>query len=168
MSEINIDTAQEEDAAVIAEVLSDASEYKLSLGDIVWGKDGWSEQEVKDYMSESIFYLVKQDGQIIGTVSLQWDDERNWGAQPPVAGYLHRLAIKDGYRGQNIGKKVIDWAESQVAERGRHYLRLDCEEKNTKLCSYYEDLGFQKVGTRPVSEYGDYVAALFEKPVVMI
>jgi hypothetical protein len=42
---------------------------------------------------------------------------------------------------------------------------LDCEAKNTDLCSYYEKLGFVQVGTKPVSEYGNYVAALYERLV---
>jgi ribosomal protein S18 acetylase RimI-like enzyme len=116
-------------------------------------------------MSESLVYLVKLDGETVGTVSLQWEDERNWGPQPPIAGYMHRLAIKDGFHGQSIGKRVVDWAAFQVAENGREFLRLDCEASNTHLCGYYESLGFRQVGTRPVSEYGNYVAALYQKRV---
>jgi RimJ/RimL family protein N-acetyltransferase len=65
-----------------------------------------------------------------------------------------------------LGKVIVDWAEAQTALFGYSVLRLDCEAKNTKLCQFYEKIGFKLVGTREVPEYGDYVAALYERPVV--
>ncbi len=157
--------AHKEDESLVAEILTDGTQYKAKLGDMAWGDEGWSEEEVQDAMLESTVYLIQQDEETIGTVSLQWDDTRNWGEQPPVAGYMHRLAIKDGFHNQGIGKLAVDWVAEQVAGRGRSLIRLDCEAKNTDLCSYYEKLGFVQVGTRPVPEYGDYVAALYERSV---
>ncbi len=165
MSELSFTPAQENDLPILVDVLSDATQHKLRHGDMVWGNEGWTEEEVQDAMTESLMYLVKQDREVIGTVSLQWDDEINWGPQPPIAGYMHRLAVKDGHHGQNIGKRIVDWAGEQTLSNGRSYLRLDCEASNTDLCTYYENLGFTQLGTRSVPKYEDYVAALFEKPL---
>lgn len=165
MSELSFASAGEEDIPVVAGILTDAIKQKLNHGDLAWGENGWSNEEVHDAMTESTMYLIKRGSEIVGTVSLQWDDERSWGEQPPVAGYMHRLAIKDGYYGQGLGGQAIDWATSQVAKEGRQFLRLDCEASNTELCAYYEKQGFKQVGTRPIPEYEGYVAALYEKPV---
>jgi len=166
MSELSFSPANQEDVPLLTGILTDATMYKLDLGDQIWGTEGWTEEEVQGAMTESTIYLVREGSEVIGTVSLQWDDERNWGEQPPVAGYLHRLAIREGFHGQGLGERIVDWAAKRVAEKDRQFLRLDCEETNAELCGYYKKLGFVQVGTRPVPEYSNYVAALFEKPVV--
>jgi ribosomal protein S18 acetylase RimI-like enzyme len=166
MSELSFSAAGEQDIPTVVDILSDATQYKLSHGDKIWGDEGWFDHEVREDMGESTVYLIKQGDEVVATVAMQWEDERNWGSQPPVAGYMHRLAVKDGHHGQDLGGEIIDWAKSQVAAQGRQFLRLDCEAANTKLCGYYEKLGFTQVGTRSVPEYGDYVAALFEQSAI--
>lgn len=163
MQTLSYSEASAEDMPVISEILKDATQRKLGYDDTVWGNEGWSDEEIQDSMDESTMYIVHSGEQVVGTVSLQWEDARSWGEQPPIAGYLHRLAIKDAYKGQGLGDAVVDWAAQQTLGKDRHLLRLDCEEGNTQLCAYYEKLGFVKVGTKPIPEYGDYVAALYEK-----
>ena len=162
MSELSFSPASSEDTPILLDILTDATHQKLNRGDMSWGPSGWTEEEVRDVMTESTVYLVRQNDQIIGTVSLQWDDEEVWGPQPPVAGYLHRLAIKDEFRGQGLGEQIVDWSAARAAENGRSSLRLDCEESNEDLCNYYKGLGFTKVGSQILNEF--YTAALFERP----
>jgi ribosomal protein S18 acetylase RimI-like enzyme len=166
MSELSFAPAHQEDVPVIVDILTDANQYKLQLGDEIWGTEGWSKEEVADEMTKGTMYLVKHEGEVIGTVLLQWEDEINWGPQPPVAGYMHRLAVKEGYRGQNLGEKIVGFAEEQTARHGREFLRLDCEAANADLCAYYEGLGFERVATIEAPGYDDYTAALYEKRVL--
>lgn len=162
MQTLSYSEASQKDIPVISEILKDATLRKVSYGDTVWGSTGWLDKEIQDSLNESKMYIIRQGEDVVGTVSLQWEDERSWGEQPPVACYLHRLAIKDRYKGQGMGAATVDWAEQQAANNDRHLLRLDCEESNVRLCAYYEKLGFVKVGSKPIPEYGDYVAALYE------
>jgi cyclophilin family peptidyl-prolyl cis-trans isomerase len=53
----------------------------------------------------------------------------------------------------------------RVLDEGRSLLRLDCDSRNTKLCAYYEGLGFHRVMTKRMPQLGDYVASLYEKAV---
>lgn len=165
METLSFEPAGQDDAELVSQILTDATRYKNQLGDTMWGDEGWSVDEVLESMSESTMYIIKQGDEVVATASLQWEDERNWGEQPPVAGYMHRLAVRNDFHGQGLGETITDWISAQVAKEGRQYLRLDCEESNTELCAYYEKLGFVKVGTRPVPEYGDYAAALYQRPV---
>ena len=69
------------------------------------------------------------------------------------------------YAGHQIGLGLLRWAESQVAEAGRKFLRLDCMAANPALRSYYLKAGFTFVGE--VQKNG-WSAALFEREAVMI
>lgn len=165
MHTLSYGEAGKEDTPIISDILKVATQRKVGYGDTVWGNEGWSDEEIQDSMNESSMYIIRRGEAVVGTVSLQWEDVRSWGEQPPIAGYLHRLAIKDEYKGQGLGDTIVDWAAQQAAKNGRQLLRLDCEESNTQLSAYYEKLGFVKVGTKPIPEYGDYVAALYERVV---
>lgn len=166
MEKLHVFGAQEKDIPEIAGILTDATIYKVSQGDKIWGETGWSEAEVKNCMAESDTYLVKQDDETVGTVSLQWQDDRVWGQQSQDAGYMHRLAVKHGYHGQNLGEQIINWVASKVAEQGKELLRLDCPEDNEALCKYYEAQGFVKAGSKKIPEYDDHnevSVALYER-----
>ena len=161
---IKLRPATKADIPVIRDILTDGTHTKQAYDDDAWGTDDWTNDEVVERMAVKTFYLICQSDDIIGTFSLQWEDEGNWGPMPPDAGYLHSLAIKDDFHGQNIGVKAIDLAAQEVAKKGRKFLRLDCPAANKSLCAYYENQGFTKVAERLIPQYGHgYVAALYER-----
>jgi ribosomal protein S18 acetylase RimI-like enzyme len=165
MESFSVQPVAPTEAPIVASILTDATQHKINHGDNVWGSDGWTEKEVLDYLKESEMFVFKIGNRLAGTVSIQWSDERNWGEQSPDAVYIHRLAVTSDLHGQNIGAQIIDWVEIKAAAQRRKFLRLDCPEDNEKLCSYYEGLGFVKVGTTQIPEYGSSSTALFERAV---
>jgi GNAT superfamily N-acetyltransferase len=162
-SECFLGRADVADATSIAAILSDATQFKVKHGDLSWGSGAWTEQKVLSDMASSEMYIVRREGAVVATLCLQWDDLYYWGTQPPVAGYLHRLAVREGFHGSSIGAWAIDWAARQVILRGRNLLRLDCDSANTSLCGYYERQGFARVGQKILR--GNYVAALYERAI---
>ncbi len=163
MEALSIDLARHNEAAQISRVLGDATIRKVTYGDMSWGSEGWSEDDSSELISRSPTYAVRLDGEIVGTVGLQWEDASIWGDQPPVAGYIHRLAIKDGFHGLGLGEQVLNWAQAEAAKKGRSLLRLDCSTDNPKLCAYYEKLGFVQVGTKHREGDGVSPTALYER-----
>jgi ribosomal protein S18 acetylase RimI-like enzyme len=165
MENLSFTSAEATDAPLLADILTDAGKHKLEHNDLSWGTEGYSLDEATELINTSPTYFIRKDGEVVATVALQWDDESSWGVQPPVAAYIHRLAVKDGFHGQGLGEQIIDWANEQAVQNGRQFLRLDCDARNTSLCAYYENQGFVKVGTKQIPEYNDYIAALYERPV---
>jgi ribosomal protein S18 acetylase RimI-like enzyme len=168
MERLTFDTAQESDIPDITGVLTNATQYKLAQGDTSWGEGGWLPHEIKERMDDgSTFYLVKIKDEVVGTVSLAWHDDRNWGDRPGDAGYMHQLAVKEGYHGRGIGGQINDWLAEEVAKANKQFLRLDCDAHNAGLCTFYERQGFVRVGThtRPDNEMGSYEAALYERAI---
>jgi ribosomal protein S18 acetylase RimI-like enzyme len=82
-----------------------------------------------------------------------------------VAAYVHQLAVKDGYHGQDIGGHLMGWASQQAAERKKQFLRIDFPLNNTGLKTYYEKHGFQFVKNREIhAPHATYTVALYERP----
>jgi len=161
----SIRRATAEDVPILTQIRNDAHAKKVAHGDYAWGQegDGFSEGWVLKSVSRRKVYVVEQERLPVATFSLDWDDEEYWGPQEPIAGYVHGLSVKKGFNGLGLGNFVIDWCTNRVRELDRRFVRLGCDPRNTKLCAYYESLGFIQVGIAPKSEHGDYVESLYEK-----
>jgi ribosomal protein S18 acetylase RimI-like enzyme len=162
---LSVDVAKLEDAEALAEILTSGLRNKIAHGDMAWGTEPYASEELRERIKEGNTYIAKLGNQPVGTLLLIWEDEMMWGEQPPVAAYVHQLAIKDGYRGMDLGRQLLDWAGQQAASNDRKLLRIDFPPENQGLKSYYEKLGFQWVQNREVNApNATYTAALYERP----
>lgn len=152
--------ATENDLSTLITIRNEATAYKLSQEDLVWGTKGWTLEAARWALEQGGLYLIEQNGMPAGMLSLSWQDDEYWGPQAPNAGYVHRLSVRDGFRGCGLGVYAINWCADVVRANDRQRLRLDCELTNTGLCDYYEAIGFVRVGTKPFPS--GYVASLYE------
>jgi hypothetical protein len=85
--------AGEWDVPALRQIRNDAHAKKVAHCDYAWGKagDGFSERWVLNHVSQKDVYVVEQDGTSVGTFTLDLDDERHWGPQESIAGYVHGL-----------------------------------------------------------------------------
>lgn len=162
---VSVEVAKPEDAEALAEILSSALQNKVAHGDMAWGTEPYTAEELHERIEQGNTYIARLGNEPVGTLLLTWEDEMMWGKQPPNAAYVHQLAIKDGYRGMDLGKQFLDWAGQQAANNGRELLRIDFPPKNYGLKAYYEKLGFKWVQNREIhAPHATYMAALYEKP----
>ncbi|TRV72638.1 GNAT family N-acetyltransferase [Streptomyces sp. 130] len=92
-------------------------------------------------------YVVQRAGDTLGTFALEDTDAAVWPDSEAVgAVHLHRLAIDPHQQGLGIGSFAVDWAARTAAAQGRSLLRLDAVAANTRLCTWYERLGFTAKG----------------------
>lgn len=121
----------------------------------------WIRQGVAADIARGDVYLGRDaDGRVRGTLRLLWEDPDAWPDDRDEAGYVHGLIIRNEARGRGVGAAMLAWAERTTRERGRRFLRLDCDATNSKLCAYYERLGFTSRGTLPQKHH---LAARYEK-----
>lgn len=109
---------------------------------IRWVNDGFEKGEfffVYDEKMErvGIFRLLEVD-------TLYWDEK---GLEEGVR-YIHSLVTVPGRSGEGIGAQVLQELAVGLKKQGIHKLRLDCDSSNSRLCSYYEQQGFFRVGTK--------------------
>ena len=62
--------------------------------------------------------------------------------------YLHLIAVKEEYRGQGIGRKLIDYLENVVCADA-HRLFLVVADFNPEAKRFYEKNGYRQVGEIP-------------------
>jgi GNAT superfamily N-acetyltransferase len=128
------------------------------------GVEQWPDRFAVDWVMPAVergeTWLADVDGETVGTVVVQWDDPIFWPAYPADAGYLHRLAVR--HHGDDLGRRLLAWAERHAADNGKTFLRLDCVASNARLRTYYERAGYEHVGDVAV---GEYTQARYEKNV---
>lgn len=138
--------AQLDELDIVRGILSDAAQVPIGKGVTdQWPAEFQAEPILAAIANGTLHLVFTPSGIAVATLVLQWEDELWWGVQPPVAGYVHRLAISSQARGQGLGEYLLDWAQQQVRVAGRSMLRLDVTSHNPRLCRYYEGLGFQWV-----------------------
>jgi len=110
---------------------------------INWVKEGFANNE---------FYFIENErNEVIGMVRILEEDLTYWGTMSDKAKYVHSLIVDEKFSGNQIGNKVLKKIEQDAKKNSYNYLRLDCDSTNLKLCAYYENQGFVKVGQKKLS-----------------
>ncbi len=159
--DLDVRRAEPDDLDDVVAILSEAARWLLERGIRQW-PDPFPRDRVAALLDRGELYLARVGGKPAATFALLWSDPDFWGEQPPVAGYVHAIAVRRAYAGLRLGERLLDWAEAQVAAAGRELLRLDCMRDNVVLEEYYERLGFEPRGE---AVFEDFKATLFERRV---
>jgi ribosomal protein S18 acetylase RimI-like enzyme len=120
----------------------------------------WVEEGI---LNGEFFFTQNEGGETLGMVRVLQEDILYWGKQEEKAVYVHSLVVREQFKGQQIGKLVLQNIEKEAKNNNCRFIRLDADSKNPKLCTYYEKLGFELVGNKslPMSIYN-----LYQKEIV--
>jgi GNAT superfamily N-acetyltransferase len=147
---VRVRRARPDEIEVVLAVLADAAAWLRARG-----VEQWPDRFATDWVMPAIeageSWLAEIDGQIVGSLVVQWADPLFWTGYPGDAGYLHRLAVRR--HGDGLGARLLLWAEGHAAAEGKTYLRLDCVASNESLRAYYERAGYEHVGDVTVDEF---------------
>ena len=141
--------ARPADLEEILLVLTTAADWARARGIERWWPSPFPSDEVRPAQERGEVYVAEASGEIVGTFALRWEDPKDWGEQPPIAGYLHALAVRKDRPSHGIGRRLIAWAAEEVGRQGRLLLRLGCLATNTSLIAYYQLVGFRSVRIVP-------------------
>lgn len=143
MTGVEVVTASAGDQDAVVGILRAATAAGAGGRANTWGRE--FPDVIRD-LPAGLVHLARLDGRPVATFVLRWSDERVWGPDDGAAGYLHRLATHPDVAGRGLGAQLIAVAAGLTRERGRHWLRLDCDRDNGRLRAYYEGLGFTHAG----------------------
>lgn len=137
--------------------------YLPILERVVWlrdqGLDQWSNwkqwpPKITSAIEQRRTYILLDGDKIAGTVSIDQEGDADfWNpeelAQPCL--YLHKLATRPSYAGQELGQLMLDWARDYAYQNNLPIVRIDCWRSNPKLHQYYRKRGWQYVRTESPS-----------------
>jgi Acetyltransferase (GNAT) family len=156
---VEIRPARTDDLNEVLDVLAEAAGWLSARG-----VEQWPARFESDWVLPAIergdTWLAERDGEVVGSLVVQWEDPIFWAGYPADTGYLHRLAVRRP--GTELGAQLLRWAERHTAGKGKSFLRLDCVAWNGRLRAYYEGAGYAHVGDVTV---GPYTQARYEKRV---
>ena len=149
---MNVRAAAPEDVELVGRILDEAE---------TWPRP-FPREELAERVDRDELFVVEADGEPAATFTLLLDDTSFWGERPPDAVYLHKLAVRPGFRGRGLGARIVEWVERRAAEAGRAYLRLDCLRDDPRIRGWYESLGFEHRGD---VDHPRIRAALYERAI---
>ncbi len=97
------------------------------------GVDEADEMDNKDGVATHI--VVTDDGDPVATARFRLVE--------PTTVRIERVAVLESYRGEGLGEKVMDIAESRARERGATSAFLHGQ---LRVAAFYERLGYERVG----------------------
>ena len=153
--DITMTRALPEDVREVLDVVQDSTRRMQEKGITQWRlylTDAGVARVRRRVMGEAgeEVYLARSEihDRPVGAVSVEWSDREYWSerGEDGLAGYIHMLCVHRDARGNELGERIMHWAEELVASRGRTYARLDCWAAITFLPGYYARLGYERVG----------------------
>lgn len=158
---MNVREAGPDDTEVVAGLLDEATRWVGERGFEQWPLP-FPRDQIADAIARGEVFVAEEDGEPVATVTILTDDPQYWGAQPPDALYVHKLAVARAHAGRGLGTDVIEWADRRAVSLGRRFLRLDCLGDSEGIRRYYERLGFEHRGDLV---RGNRNMCIYERPV---
>ena len=118
----------------------------LAIRSVVqWQPGTLSVGRLREQIAAGSVYVGRLNSHLVGSFTLNDEDERIWGVDSTSATYLHRLMVDRRWAHRGLGAALLTWAEEHSRAHGKTHLRLDCVEINNTLIEYYRNAGYQEV-----------------------
>lgn len=103
--------------------------------------DPWSKEAFSKAISDqnNSYLVTLKDGILVGYCGY-------WGVVGE--GYIYNVAVRDKYRGQGIGLRMLEELVAEAAGRGITSLTLEVRRSNEPAIQLYKKLGFIEAGVR--------------------
>ncbi len=135
------------DIPLIFEFYKKATEYMKSKGQVSWPIFS-NEMIVEEIVNNRQWKLIIEN-EIACIWATTLNDEVIWGEENKDASiYIHRIATKPSFKGQNLVKQIVVWAKKYARKNKLEYIRMDTVGLNHGLIKHYKKLGFEFLGTK--------------------
>lgn len=143
------------DAESLAAVYQSAYRENRQLGFPAKAESATPETVV-EWIADHELYVATIEGDIIGGVRLEETDSERVK--------LSRLAVREDEKGNGIGSRLVEHAESAVQTHGYVTIWLTTPENHPYLPEFYRSRGYKKTREYPL-EYREYDEIIMEKQV---
>ena len=154
---------QSDELETFSGLICDVAQALEDRGQKLWDQEWLQPQALLEKYGLESMHLGRIDGEVVAAFVLLETDPDFWpNVTVGESLFIHKLVVARAWKGQNLSARALDFAVSQVLERGKKFLRLDTDATRPALCNLYEQYGFTRVGRRLANDF-DY--ALYELEV---
>lgn len=116
-----------------------------------WTLDYPGEEDIeKDLSADALFCLENEKGQIVGTISIDQDEEVEslpcWSKELQPAGELSRLGVVEAYQNQGLARQLLLYGMDELRRQGYKSVHFLVCKSNKKAIRSYDKLSFAIVG----------------------
>lgn len=153
MDDLEIRPAEPDEAAALAEVYRSAYAANERLG-FTASAGSATETEVAEWIREHRVLVAEADGEVVGGVRIEATD--------PDRAKVSRLGVREDRKGEGIGSRLLERAETWARDRGCATVWLTTPPEHPHLPDFYRDRGYEVTGPYPL-ENRDYDEVVLEK-----
>lgn len=148
--------------ALAVEILCEVGQWLVDQNQTLWNLQTLTVENLLDEHTTGNLYVMhadRDDGngpQPAAVFILQWKDPLFWPDVPDnTSGFIHKLAIRRAFAGQNLFAAILDYCRKACLAHGITTLQLETDATRPKLMQFYERHGFRPTYRHPVEEFGD-------------
>ncbi|MFE7231188.1 GNAT family N-acetyltransferase [Streptomyces sp. NPDC057596] len=146
---MKITPAQPEDVSKLLAFREEAAAWLSRLGTDQWQRPYPAENLLATVEAGTVFMLMDGDA-TAATITLTPQAEPGLWTEQELSEpslFVNKLTVARTHAGQNLGRRLLDWAGGRGYRAGAKWIRLDAWTTNTALQMYYLRLGFEHVRT---------------------
>lgn len=151
-------------------ILKEVGQWLVETNQRLWNVDALTAENLLDPYTTSNLYVMYADlgdgtdPEPAAVFILQWEDPLYWPDVPAhTSGFIHKLAIRRPFAGQNLFAAIVHFCRETCLDRGITVLQLETDASRPKLMAFYERHGFQRTYQRQMEEFGDVFLCQFYK-----
>lgn len=115
-----------------------------------WDENYPSKESFITYINRKEVYVVIIEETLVGMIVIttlqdKWYEDIGWSIKAPLY-TLHRLAIKEGFRGNQIASSLLNHAKKLAKDNNIAILKADTYSKNKRMPNIFMKNGFTYVG----------------------
>lgn len=117
-----------------------------------WDETYPNQEIIEQDLKLKTYYVLVINNEIVGGINIDQKQDPTYLAiewQDKTASFfvVHRLAVKEEFWNQKIGKKLMEFTENLALKKQLTSIRLDTYSNNPKAIYFYKKLGYTKLGS---------------------
>lgn len=115
-----------------------------------WNESYPGEAEIDFDLSTDSIFVMKEDGRIIGSISIDYDEMVAklpvWTLDLQPGGEIARVAVEPDCQGQGIAGLLVEHSMEVMKQRGMKSIHLLVNKHNIPALKCYDKFGFTNLG----------------------
>ncbi|MDB5242114.1 MAG: family acetyltransferase [Spirosoma sp.] len=136
-------------------ILREVGQWLVDSQQEMWQLDTLTPGNLIDAYTRDNCYVMYVRGTPAAAFILQWKDPLYYADVPDnTACFIHKLAIRRLFSGQNLFAHILDFCRGQCLARNIHEIQLETDATRPALMRFYERHGFKPTYQKQIEEFG--------------